>query len=51
MNADFYQSEIKETGNDRVFSYHPLSKNNSNFDHDNKIHQSSLTESIEELVG
>ena len=47
MNADFFQDEIKETGNDRIFAYHPLLKTHSNQEHDNGIHHFSLPESIE----
>ena len=50
VNADFCQGEIKEPGNERIFSYHPLLKNHSNQEHDNTIRHPSLPDSIEVLV-
>ena len=50
MNDYFCQCEIKEPGNDRLFSYHPMLKINSNQERDNSIHRFSFPESIEELV-
>ena len=50
MDAYFCQGEIKEPGNDRLFSCHPLLKTNSNQEHDNEIHHFSIPDSIEELV-
>ena len=50
VNADFCQGEIEEPGNDRIFSYHPMLKNNSNQEYDNAIFHPYLPESIEELV-
>ena len=46
VNADFCQNEIKEPGNDRIFSYHPLLKTHSNQEHDNAIHHPSLSDII-----
>ena len=50
VNADFCQDEIKEPGENRVFSYHHMLKNHSNQEHDNAIHHFSLPGIIEELV-
>ena len=45
-----FQGEIKEPGNNRLFSYYPLLKTHSNQEYDNAIHQFYFPESIEELV-
>ena len=50
MNADFCQGEIDERGNDRIFSYHPMLKTDSNQKQDNAIHHPLLPDSIEELI-
>ena len=50
MNADFCQGEIKDPGNDRIFSYHPLLKTHSNQERDNAIHHFPFPGGIEELV-
>ena len=46
----FFQGEIEEPGNDRIFSYHTLLKNISNQEHDNVIHHPYINESIEEII-
>ena len=50
VNADFCQGEIKDPGNNKIFSYHPLLKTYSNQEQDNSIHYPLLYEIIEEIV-
>ena len=45
-----FQGEINKTGYDRLFSYHPLLKTNSNQEHNNAIHYPPFLEIIEQLV-
>ena len=50
MDAYFYQVDIEETVNDRIFSYHPLLNTHSNQEHDNENLRPPFPKSIEQFV-